>query len=351
MHASLSSSIVQMVFDFVEQRGLDGPTVLGTPRPSDLTGLSQVSGSAWLQMLDRLQRSFPEPALGLAVCGLAAPKYGGVLAYLTQHSGTLGEAVWHLFKYERLLHNLNASRHRISPTRIHLQWRVGRCHTSQLSDELLIGGLLSYIRLITDRPGLNPRRVGFIHTRPANVAPYEAFFGCPVEFDQPEGGSMDLPISAMLLRIRQHDESLQELLELQARTALQNLLSQDRYIAHVQEVIAGLMPKGSPSISRCAARLNISTRSLQRELATRQTSFQQLLDETRRDLGESLLQDPANTIVDVAIRLGYTDQAAFTRAFARWTGEPPARWRKSYLLPPGHGPAPSSNTGTAQDPP
>lgn len=39
-----------------------------------------------------------------------------------------------------------------------------------------------------------------------------------------------------------------------------------------------------------------------------------------------LLKDPSLRLIDVALELGYTEPAAFTRAFKRWTGTVPSKF-------------------------
>ncbi len=330
----LSTSLIQLLFDFVEQRGHDPIDLFGEPPPRDTSGLTSAPAEKWLALLARLQHKFPEKALGLAVCSLVAPRHGGLLAYLTQHCHTLGAAFWHLQKYERLVHDLNAGQHRLTPTSLQLRWGSERCRAGQLSDELLMGSMVAYIRTITGQPDLAPRRIVFVAPQPDDITPYEEFFRCPVIFGEPVA-IIELSIIDLARPLKHRDVALHDLLERQARTAFDELLTQDQYIRNIQAIIAGLLPMGAATAHHCAQRLQISARTLQRQLALRSWSFQQLLDRTREQLAETLLRAPDTSLVDAALRLGYADQAAFTRAFTRWKGESPGRWRRGLKdLPP-----------------
>jgi AraC-like DNA-binding protein len=70
--------------------------------------------------------------------------------------------------------------------------------------------------------------------------------------------------------------------------------------------------------SAIAAELGLSERTLRRQLATCNISFQQIVDDCR-DM----------SIAEVALRVGYSEQSTFSRAFSRCTGRPP----QSYLRP------------------
>jgi AraC-like DNA-binding protein len=52
-----------------------------------------------------------------------------------------------------------------------------------------------------------------------------------------------------------------------------------------------------------------------------------LLDETRYRIARQLLRDTLLGVEELAVTLGYADATAFSRAFRRWSGTSPSRWR------------------------
>jgi AraC-like DNA-binding protein len=52
------------------------------------------------------------------------------------------------------------------------------------------------------------------------------------------------------------------------------------------------------------------------------------LAEWRVHLAQNLLRENEHSVGQVALRVGYDSEAAFNRAFKRYTGQPPAAWRK-----------------------
>ncbi|MCB1718365.1 MAG: helix-turn-helix transcriptional regulator, partial [Candidatus Competibacteraceae bacterium] len=68
-------------------------------------------------------------------------------------------------------------------------------------------------------------------------------------------------------------------------------------------------------------------RTLQRRLANRGYSYQTLVDESRRQLAERLLQKTDYSLAEVAFMTGFSEQSAFTRAFKRWAGQTPRSFR------------------------
>lgn len=96
----------------------------------------------------------------------------------------------------------------------------------------------------------------------------------------------------------------------------------------VRGVIRRLLPSGGAEIQAVAPRLGQSVRTLQRHLAQEGVAYQQLVEAERRLAAEQHLADPALTLVEVALLTGYSDETAFHRAFQRWHGTSPSRWRR-----------------------
>ena len=86
------------------------------------------------------------------------------------------------------------------------------------------------------------------------------------------------------------------------------------------------------SLEALAGRLQISTRSLQRQLAQQQASYSRLLEEVRKNRAISLLCHSRYSAQEVGLRLGYQDAPSFQRAFRHWFGMPPGEFRSRYFV-------------------
>jgi AraC-like DNA-binding protein len=71
----------------------------------------------------------------------------------------------------------------------------------------------------------------------------------------------------------------------------------------------------------------MSPRNLQFKVAAQGTSYQEVLDTTRKDLALAYIEQRRLAITEIAYLLGFTDSANFTRAFRRWTGKSPSEFR------------------------
>jgi AraC-like DNA-binding protein len=82
-----------------------------------------------------------------------------------------------------------------------------------------------------------------------------------------------------------------------------------------------------------ARRLGMSQRSLQRGLEAEGTTFRAVHESVLWELVEALLSNPALKLDTVARSVGFGDLAAFSKAFRRWTGCTPARYRAQLGIP------------------
>jgi AraC-like DNA-binding protein len=92
-------------------------------------------------------------------------------------------------------------------------------------------------------------------------------------------------------------------------------------------VILRYLPNGEPRRPKIAGALGMSERTLQRRLAAEGTSFQRLLDDTRRELAQQYLGQRNVSLADTAYLLGFSDQSSFFRAARRWFGTSPRHHR------------------------
>jgi AraC-like DNA-binding protein len=111
--------------------------------------------------------------------------------------------------------------------------------------------------------------------------------------------------------------------------------------AVVQEIVTALLPDGCPDVRSVAKVMRLSSRTLQRRLSAEGVTFACLVAQVRYAIAQRMLDDPGHKIIEVALDLGYSDQAHFARAFVRWSGLTPRQFRRlrsmkrSGRVPPG----------------
>jgi AraC-like DNA-binding protein len=208
--------------------------------------------------------------------------------------------------------------------------------------DVFTGNVLKFVRLIY-KPDYCPAKIELSWTPPDEyLDSYLRHFGCDIEFSAPRIAiyfdkrdlDMALPASSAELA-RQNDQVAMEFL---GKSKL-DLPSQ------VYSKLIELLPSGDCSRERIASLLNMSVTSFHEKLKKAGTTYQQLLDQTRRELAEQYIAQTELSLTEVAYLLGFTDSSSFSRAFKCWLGDSPREYRKSLLSisPDNTPPSPSIN--------
>lgn len=95
----------------------------------------------------------------------------------------------------------------------------------------------------------------------------------------------------------------------------------------VEVILEPALETGEASLDRLASELGISRATLQRRLKAEGTSFEAILDGLRQRLARRYLRKENYSVKKTAYLLGFSDPAAFSRAFKRWTGQSPSELR------------------------
>lgn len=189
-------------------------------------------------------------------------------------------------------------------------------------------GMLSILTLCQwlTRRDVQPLALEFKFPQPPEIEHYRRCFGCPIRFDRPEN-RMLLAGEDLAATIPSRNPSMLAMHEhvLQERLAA---LGNARTSRRVSEEIVRRLHRGEPRREQVAASLALADRTLQRRLHAEGTSFQQLLDDARRELARKYLCEERYPLGQVADLLGFVDQSNFHRACKRWFKEPPGQYRR-----------------------
>lgn len=176
--------------------------------------------------------------------------------------------------------------------------------------------------------------VRFVDPNPnpdGSTKPYDDFFGVKVEFDAPFT-EISFPLELLQQKLLTADPELARMLrERQRPPPTQPPPPMDLLVRSRASILASLEKDEPPTILTLARDLDMSSRSLQRKLGERETTFSDVFDEVRRELATKLLSQENVLLADVAGRLGFQNLNAFHRAFRRWTGESPRSFQKTLL--------------------
>lgn len=191
--------------------------------------------------------------------------------------------------------------------------------------------LVYFYRLLGVSSGWNLplTQVGFSHSRPDDVTVYEAILKCEIKFDQDEN-YFSFPKIYLDYQSISSDPSLHVVHEMQAVKQL-HALTENGILNKVKKLVFESLPSREIELKMVAESLNLTPRTVQRNLSSEGTTFKKLVDEMRKDHTLAEIRDTDFSVSEIAFRLGYKDLSSFYRAFKRWTGTTPIIYREQSL--------------------
>jgi AraC-like DNA-binding protein len=290
---------------------------------------NRIPYAQFVEMYEQAARLTRDEAFGLHLSERVSPKVFDVLSYVLLNSATLGEAIRRVVRYHPIWNDGAEYALEIEGATARLRYNyLGVDGARSRHDcEMTLAVTLRAGRLSTG-VDWTPAEVSFQHAEPSDTSEHRRIFRCPLRFSRPfnelifDSAILDLPVV-------EADPSLCELLERHAEELLARFPRRGGVVEEVRRVLFEALRGGDPGLDAVARRLGFGARTLQRKLKEERTSHQELLEEMRRDLSERYLREPRMAICEVAYLLGFSEPSAFHRAFRRWTGTTPARFRQT----------------------
>jgi AraC-like DNA-binding protein len=331
--AQVPMALLEALSTYLHGHGLD-PAVALPELAAALSkpGLARYPVDGYCDLLYKAARTLDDPYLGLHFGQSISPSDLGALGYLFLSCDSLGETLIRLQRYHRLINEVTPLANDVEGDALVLRWGISHGRMGALYDESGIASIVACARRLSGLH-LAPRAIGFVNSAPSDTGPYISYFGCPVLWDQAET-SIVVSLQSLHLRQERPDRQLLRLMERQIDQDMATLRSAAQDIeADVRTVVCHVARFGIPELPSVAAELQLSSKVLYRRLALAGLNFRYVRDNALRDLAQDLLMRRDMSLAEVAHRLGYTEASAFTRAFKRWTGASPLRWRVAHQRP------------------
>lgn len=263
--------------------------------------------------------------LGMRLNRLFFPTSFGILALAAQASPTIGGALTQLTRFMPVVSSQVKLESRRSGELLILQLRpLGEAHPQHV--EAILGYLARLLVQLDQRAEELLRGATLPIARSSRLAESARLLGCQ-RVDAADAYTLELDASMLDTPLATADPFvLPRLVD-----TLQDLLSSlpsDNLVEQVRRRIQLLIGSGDISEDRIAGPLNISPRHLRRKLSQEGTSYEQLVDEVRRESAIRLISEGQLSLTSIAYELGFLDPSSFTRAFRRWTDMSPTAFRR-----------------------
>lgn len=338
--ATFSVAIVRDIVQYVVAQGVEADALYQAAK-LDPAWLEDPDRQVVGEVLQNLWRSAVGQAgdlnLGLHIGEAFDLSAIGIVGYVMLNCKTYGQVLEKLCHYTQLFSRGVTLHHHVTGSWVYCDCDIVGSLKNYLLDEprhpieSTFAALFTATQQLTGR-ALDAQAVWFQHPRPVDVSEHERIFQTTVQFSQP-ANRIILNTACLNWPVRSANPNLLSVFEAHAIAMLNTQNQSQSYSQQVMMAIAQGLQGEVPTLEAIARTLMISVRQLQRELQTENTTYQQLLDETRQTLAFQALKNPETSIHDVAFLLGFSEPSAFHRAFKRWTGQTPRSYRLSQGQP------------------
>jgi AraC-like DNA-binding protein len=293
--------------------------------PRDLD--ARITVQAALKLLDQAVAVTGDPAFGLCAALEADVGDFELFEYVAASSPTLGDSIPIIQRYVSLLNDVLEVELERHDGHAILRFTSRVALTRAAADFQLAAFYRGFARGVFSKTDCW-NEVWRTHEQPVDLSPYlRAFDGAAVRF----GAPCDAIVMEERLLERDFgdtDPKLHELLCRMAEERLSELPFAEPLTQRVRVTIAAELRGGNPSVECVAQRLRMSRRTLARKLESEGTCFKAILDDLRRGLAQRYLALDDLGVSEVAALLGFSDSAAFHRAFRRWCDQSPGEYRR-----------------------
>lgn len=143
-----------------------------------------------------------------------------------------------------------------------------------------------------------------------------------------KGEMIVFPKSLLQARMRLADAEASKLARDQCEFELQRALKDQGDITFAIRNMLRVMPGPLPSLEAMAERFCVSSRTLKRRLAEKDTTYREVVESVLKDRAIQLLRYTNQSVSEIAYELGYADLSNFSRAFRKWTGKSASEFRE-----------------------
>ncbi|MBA33826.1 MAG: hypothetical protein CMI14_00150 [Oleispira sp.] len=328
--AFLTTDYLTQLISLVKEQGFGIEDILDQSqlREDDFQYNNRISPMQYQQIVENSLRLTQDPLLGIKHGqGLSISSHGFV-GFAAMAADDLGQALSLAIRYAR-------TRTLLADIRFHKEDDSAVIQVTRLASmpdtfpfvvENIISSFVVVARFLVSQQEELSVIIKLAHSPQADLAEYERLFGAPVLFNQPYN-QICLPEFMLEVPVSTANVISRGLAETECEKLLAELDHGHDLVTKIRHQLEKM--QAFPTLPVMANALNSSPRTMNRQLAQLNTSYQHTLDEARREKAIELLDNTNFSIEEISINLGYNDPSNFGRAFRRWLGQSPRAYRQS----------------------
>ena len=296
--------------------------------------------SRYVSLMRTAKAMCGDPALALHYGEAFDLSEFSIVGLLTHASETMGEAMVQINRYGRLVVEVDGgdpggrfqfSRNRGQTGELWLTDTRANPNDFQELTESTFARMACRTRPFGDTPLI--KEVYVTHPQPTYLAEYERIFRAPIHFSS-DRNALLIDEAWTDVQISLSPRYVFGVFSEHAQALLQSLEKRQTTRGRVESLLMPILHKGDVGIESVAKKLGLSRQTLFRRLRAEGVSFERLLDDLRRELAQHYLSGQQVSVNETAYLVGFSEPAAFSRAFKRWTGISPKQARSRIAATP-----------------
>jgi AraC-like DNA-binding protein len=331
VETTVSAGYAQALLDLAEAKGAD-LVVLAARAGLDTTQMGSPDERVPFRVFKALMQTAKllcnDPAFGLHFGEESRFADISIVGLICQSAETMGAAFHQMNRYARLA--IEVEGHDVG-NRFELKrigddlWLEDQRRNPNDFPELTESTFARFICETARHFGSAPfaRCVHFTHAEPDYRADYDRIMKVPITFDS-DRNAICIHESWLSIRINMQNKYVFGIFSDRADALLATLEKSATMKGRVESLLMPIVHTGDVRMSDIATKLGMSRISLYRRLKVEGSTFERILDELRHNLAINYLSSEKISVNEVAYLVGFSEPAAFSRAFKRWTGKSPS---------------------------
>ena len=290
-----------------------------------------ITGIKFQKLISSLIAQSNDELFGLHTAKYVQPGSYSVLGFISMNCENLGQAIAKIQPFEKLVGDMGTTSLADLGTQVKISWHC-QFTDSKVRRHMVdncLASWLTFARYLISQE-CNPVEVLLTRKQPslAQQNEYQALFKCPMHYDQHENAIV-FDKSLMAAPLNKGDQQLLSTLETHAEALISGLDNETSFLSQLITAIEHSLKSGQYHQQEIAKSFGISTKTLQRRLATLGKNYQTILDETRLKVAKHHLSQNTLNLNKISIEIGFTEPRSFYRWFNKLTQKTPGEYRNA----------------------
>ncbi len=327
------SSRIQKQFEYLEKLGIDITPLYkqtGIAKDCKFEPETNFDFEQYKTVLDFALRQTNNPEYGLDFGN--QPQLGGTVGMLSASCANLKEAFIQGSKFLKIQGDFaelqfvdDETFPKLVYTPVHT-WVIENPQTAKLEVDAMFS-FLNTILKINSNEALKPHKLNLVCKKPEKPGKYVEIFGITPNFEATYN-EMIFDNATLTIPMKAFNPETYLLLNQYLQSRLNQLSSSEKISDKVKRILHSSYKYVFPDIESVAEKLTLSARTLQRKLSDEQTTFKDILQETRFGIAKQLLKQNQLTVSEISYMLGYSDLGNFSRSFKKYVGLSPVEFKE-----------------------